>query len=79
MGFNSKMPTTVRLDPEIELRLNNLARETGRTKAFYLKQLIESNLDDLEDIYLAESRLEDLRAGRSDTVSAEEVWGALDD
>lgn len=73
------MPTTVRLDPEIELRLNNLARETGRTKAFYLKQLIESNLDDLEDVYLAENRLEDLRAGRSDTVSAEEVWGALDD
>jgi len=71
------MPTTVRLDPDIESRLDHLARATGRSKAFYLKELIESNLDDLEDIYLAEKRLEDLRAGRSDSVSAEEAWGDL--
>jgi len=73
------MPTTVRLDPDIESRLDHLARATGRSKAFYLKELIESNLDDLEDIYLAEKRLEDLRAGRSDSVSAEKVWGDLED
>ena len=73
------MPTTVRLDPDIESRLDHLARATGRSKAFYLKELIESNLDDLEDIYLAEKRLEDLRAGRSDSVSAEEVWGDMED
>lgn len=73
------MPTTIRLKPETEARLDVLARETGRSKAFYLRHLIEDNLDDLEDIYLAEKRLEDLRAGKSSTVSADEVWGDLDD
>lgn len=72
------MPTTVRLDPDIEARLDHLAKETGRSKSFYLKRLIEENLDDLEDIYLAERRLEELREGKSETVSAEEVWGDLD-
>lgn len=73
------MPTTIRLNSEIESRLDVLAQETGRSKAFYLRQLIEDNLDDLEDIYLAEKRLEDLRAGKSSPVSAEEVWGDLGD
>jgi len=72
------MPTTIRLNPETETRLDLLARETGRSKAFYLRQLIENNLADLEDIYLAEKRLEDLRAGKSDTLTADEVWGQLD-
>ena len=73
------MPTTIRLKPETESRLNVLARETGRSKAFYLRQLIEDNIDDLEDVYLAEKRLEELRAGKTSTVSVDEVWGDLDD
>ena len=73
------MPTTIRLSSETECRLDLLARETGRSKAFYLRQLIEDNLADLEDIYLSEKRLEDLRAGKSSTLSADEVWGELDD
>ncbi len=73
------MPTTTRLKPETEARLDLLAQETGRSKAFYLRQLIEENLDDLEDIHLAGKSLEDLRAGKSSTVSADEVWGELDD
>ncbi|WP_406671988.1 DUF6290 family protein [Natronospira sp.] len=73
------MPTTVRLSPEAENRLNQLAKATGRSKAFYLRRLVEDHLDDLEDIYLAEQRLEELRAGRSHTVKAEDVWGDLAD
>ena len=73
------MPTTIRLNPEVESRLDLLAQETGRSKAFYLRQLIEDNLSDLEDIYLAEARLENLRAGKSSTLSADEVWGDLED
>lgn len=73
------MPTTIRLKPETESRLDLLARETGRSKAFYLRHLIEDNLEDLEDVYLAEKRLEELRAGKSSTISAEEVWGDLGD
>ncbi|HEV2199813.1 MAG TPA: TraY domain-containing protein [Bryobacteraceae bacterium] len=49
---------SIRLDTEVERRLDALAKLTGRTKSFYARELIEGNLEDLEDRYLAESRLE---------------------
>jgi RHH-type transcriptional regulator, rel operon repressor / antitoxin RelB len=52
---------SIRLDPAIERRLSNLARRTGRTKTYYARELIEGNLEDLEDRYLAEARLEKRR------------------
>jgi len=73
------MPTTIRLNPETEARLDHLARATGRSKAYYLRQIVEDNMDDLEDIYLAEARLEQLRAGKSGTICADEVWRDLED
>ena len=33
-------------------------RITGRTKSFYARALIEEHLEDLEDRYIAEARLE---------------------
>ena len=56
----------LRLPPEIEARLAELAKRTGRTKSFYAREAILRHLDELEDLYLAESRLEDLRNGRSE-------------
>ncbi len=53
----------VRLDAEIERRLEALATKTGRTKTFYARAAIVAHLDDLEDFYLAEERLRDFRAG----------------
>ena len=47
----------VRLPSEIEDRLDTLAKETGRTKTFYVREAILEHLDDLEDVYLAEARL----------------------
>ena len=58
----------LRLSPEIEARLGELARRTGRTKSFYAREAILRHLDELEDLYLAESRLEDLRNGRSELI-----------
>jgi RHH-type rel operon transcriptional repressor/antitoxin RelB len=49
---------SIRLKPSLELRLSRLARQTGRTKTFYATKLIEENIEDLEDRYLAEARLE---------------------
>ena len=49
---------SIRLKRDIEKRLNRLAKETGRTKTFYASKLIEENLEDMEDRYLAEARLE---------------------
>ena len=66
----------LRLPPEIEARLDELARRTGRSKSFYAREAILEHLDDIEDIYLAEKRLEDLKSGQSDTVSLEELMKA---
>ena len=63
----------LRLPAEIEKRLENLAKTTGRTKSYYAREAILEYLDNLEDIYLAEKRLEDIRAGRTRTVSLEEM------
>jgi RHH-type rel operon transcriptional repressor/antitoxin RelB len=52
------MPTSVRLDPAVEARLESLSRVTGRSKAFYLRELINQGLDDLEDAYLGAAALE---------------------
>ena len=67
------MPTSIRLEPAIEQRLDRLAQTTGRTKAYYLRELVVDGLDDLEDAYLAEQRLIDLKMGKSETVSLEQV------
>ncbi len=44
----------VLLDPDIERRLSELARRTGRTEGDLVRELIEGNIEDLEDRYLAE-------------------------
>ena len=56
---------SLRLDPGVERRLNRLAQRTGRTKSYYARELIEGNLEDLEDRYLAEARLEKRRPALS--------------
>ena len=63
----------IRLPPEVEQRLDALARKTGRSKSFYVREAIVEHLDELEDIYLAEQRLEDIRAGRADTIPLEDL------
>ena len=63
----------IRLDAETEQRLQSLAKKTHRTKSFYVKQALLEYLDDLEDIYIAEQRLEDLRAGKTNTISLENI------
>jgi RHH-type rel operon transcriptional repressor/antitoxin RelB len=67
------MATSVRLAPEIEQRLDRLAATTGRTKAYYLREIIERGIEDMEDVYLAQKVLEDVRAGRETTSSLEDV------
>ena len=63
----------IRLPEDMEKRLAALADATGRSKSYYAREAILKHLDELEDIYLAEKRAEDLRAGRSETIPLEEV------
>jgi len=67
----------IRLPVEVEDRLAALAQATGRTKTFYAREAILEHLDDLEDLYLAEKRLIEIRAGRSKTYSLAEVERSL--
>ncbi len=62
----------IRLPAEVENRLEALARATGRTKTFYAREAILEHLADLEDLYLAEQRLLDIRSGKTQTVPLED-------
>ena len=53
----------VRMPPDVEARLDDLARRTGRTKTWYVREAVLEYLDDLEDLYLAEEELRAIKAG----------------
>ena len=67
------MPLSIRLPADVEARLSRLAERTGRTKTFYVTEAVREHIDDLEDLYLAEQRLIDIRAGKTQAVPLEEV------
>lgn len=58
----------IRLPQSIEKRLEKLARRTGRTKTYYVREAILEHLEDLEDMYLAERALERIRSGEERTI-----------
>lgn len=58
----------IRLPRPIEKRLEKLARRTGRTKTYYVREAILEHIEDLEDIYLAEQVLERIRSGDEQTI-----------
>jgi RHH-type rel operon transcriptional repressor/antitoxin RelB len=48
----------IKVSEEIYNRLDRLAHMTHRTKTFYVREALNSYLEDLEDTYLALQRLE---------------------
>ena len=64
---------SLRLPDDVVDRLANLAKLTGRSKTFYMVEAICEHIEDLEDLYLAEQRLLDSRAGKSMSLPLEEV------
>jgi len=63
----------IRLPQSIEKRLEKLARRTGRTKTFYVREAILEHLDDLEDLYLAEKSFDRIQKGEEQTVPLKEL------
>ena len=63
----------IRLPQRLEKRLDKLARRTGRTKSYYVRQALEEQLADLEDIYLAEAAWERIERGEEKTIPLEDV------
>jgi RHH-type rel operon transcriptional repressor/antitoxin RelB len=67
------MATSIRLAPETEQRLDFLSAHTGRTKAYYLREIIEQGIGKLEDYYLAADVLERVRKGQEQVHTAADV------
>ncbi|KAF1010251.1 MAG: hypothetical protein E5299_01720 [Burkholderia gladioli] len=67
------MATSIRLALETEQRLDYLASHTGRTKAYYLREIIEHGIEEMEDYYLAADVLERVRKGQEKVHSDADV------
>lgn len=67
------MPTSVRLPTEIEHRLDSIAATTGRTKSSLIREMIERNIDDIEDYYLAAEVVKRVRNGEEPVFTEDEV------
>jgi RHH-type transcriptional regulator, rel operon repressor / antitoxin RelB len=63
----------IRLPENIEARLENLAKRTGRSKTFYAREAILEYLEDMEDLYLAEQVVRRLDSGDERTSPLEDV------
>jgi RHH-type transcriptional regulator, rel operon repressor / antitoxin RelB len=70
---------SVRLPEDIEKRLEALAKATGRSKTYYVREALIQKLEDMEDLYMAEAVLERIRSGEEKVYSAEEFWRDMDD
>lgn len=71
------MATSVRLHPDMEKRLDDLAAFTGRSKAFYIREMIESSIEDMEDYYRAVEISAKIRRGDEKVYSLEQVGREL--
>jgi RHH-type rel operon transcriptional repressor/antitoxin RelB len=66
-------PLSIRLDEELEARLERLSRLTGRSKSFYVKQALQDQIEDLEDLYLARRVARRVEEGRERLVPIEDL------
>ena len=62
----------VRLDPDLEARLNAVARQTGKSKSFLAREALIERIEEWEDLVLLEKALRDPDAG-GPTISLEQM------
>lgn len=74
---NESTMVATRLPEEIEIRLANLAKRTGRSKNFYARKAIRAYLDNLDDLYLAEQVAQRIERGEERTSSLADVEARL--
>ena len=66
-------PLSIRLDEDLAARLERLARLTGRSKSFYVKQAIENHIENLEDLYFAQQVAKRVAEGRERLIPLEQI------
>jgi RHH-type rel operon transcriptional repressor/antitoxin RelB len=72
---------SLRLPEDLKVRLDHLAKRTGRSKTYYMVEAIKEHIGDLEALYIAERRLLKHRAGRSRSYTQkdmEKLYGLAD-
>jgi RHH-type rel operon transcriptional repressor/antitoxin RelB len=73
IGVYMAVVMNIRLPDDLVRRIENLAKVTGRTRTYYVREALEEKIGDMELIYLATKRAEDIRYGKEKTVSWEEL------
>lgn len=66
------------IPPELEKRLEYLAKKTGKQATYLLKEALAQHIEEMEDYYLAQETLEKVRAGTME-VRAFGEWEREDD
>jgi len=74
----SEVPRSLRLPVEIDERLSRLVAATGRSKSYYLRELVTTGIDDLEYAYGLVTRAEAIRAGQRETRPLDDLMAELD-
>jgi len=74
----SEVPRSLRLPVEIDERLSRLVAATGRSKSYYLRELVTAGIDDLEYAYGLVTRAEAIRAGQRETRPLDDLLSELD-
>lgn len=75
--YEQTVTTNIELSNDAVRRLDSLVSQTGRSKAFYLKEIVERGLEDIEDYYLGVQVAERVRRGEEKTFSSDEVSNYL--
>ncbi|AZI59221.1 ribbon-helix-helix protein, CopG family [Nakamurella antarctica] len=73
-----EVPRSLRLPVEVDERLSRLAAATGRSKSYYLRELVTAGIDDLEYAYGLITHAEAIRAGRRETRPLEDLMSEMD-
>lgn len=69
--------TSMRIPTELNARYSRLAKETGRSKSFYVNEALADSIDQLEYEYGLMKKVEDFRAGKLETVTLDELEESL--
>lgn len=69
--------TALRMPEDLAARYDRLARNTGRTKTYYMNEALAGAIDELEYEYGLLKKVEDYRAGRLETVTLDELEESL--
>ncbi len=74
MKKDQKLTTlSTRIPSALYNRIDLLAKETGRTKSYYVQKMLEEGIEDLELLHLAKMRSEEVRSGKGRVYTWKEI------